>query len=223
MAELTNLSFETPTYIRGEAAFWDEIYPNGASQICGFSYLSYYLPFENFEYSWSNNHLYQDYFATGDLVWAIFDELDIYVGYDGYSITQKKGVETFEWSWIEPNTGWPPDATNAQSLFTYFPTQEALSLASFNTATDEFEDFESDYDSNETSVADLASGTVSYANFDSGSPEAVEDFEEEWQDNEDYETAFSDAGGSAVKSAAMFNVGADAYEDFEGTWTETFV
>lgn len=226
MADIRNKSFEIPTYNLGEAAYWDEIYPFGGNNWCGFVAGSREVPFETFNSDWSNNENSVTYFVTGTVAFALFNyPTSLYYEYSAYYATEYyHAIETFNSGWKEPSTD---PGTNDQSIFSFLDTSGAYTLAPFD--GEDQEDFDESWASNEnscvafTDVSGLAVATN--ATFDSGSPEAYEDFNEEWQDNEDYAIAFNSptlvVPGTAGRSVAQFD--GVSFETFETAWTETFI
>lgn len=74
-----------------------------------------------------------------------------------------------------------------------------------------FEDYEEQWNSNESYAFNIAGISTTAAQFDTGTPEPVEDYEEEWQSNESYLFLMP----FASLSAALFD--GESYEDYEET------
>jgi len=209
-----NPSFETPGTEYGQAESWTETYT-----VCGEDVATFFYhegprrPYESFESSWDDNHLYQLEFLYTDIVSAFFS---------GGAMQ----YENFDGNWHSPS---PAGVDNAASVFVFQAGNHVAAI--FSDGGNE-EDFESDWGlSPYNQAADLngfnagADARLTAASFDApAAPEAVEDFEEYWQNNETYDSnGFNANGAEPNLTAALFLSGMVyvEYEDFEGVWTTT--
>jgi hypothetical protein len=200
MADIQNASFELPDTEHGQAQDWDEAYNATGEDVGQFWNGERYLYFEGFEGGFDDNENGQTAFADTDLEVGLFE-------------SGTNPVEPFEYSWALPKTG-PP--FNHQSETTFYPGNFAVGEFDAGVSED-VEDFEEEWQSNEDAVADFAAATSVVGYFD-GTPEDVEDFEEEWRSNENSVADFD----AASSSAGMFDTGTpEAVEDFEEEWTMT--
>ena len=88
-------------------------------------------------------------------------------------------------------------------------------LAVFDTTPEPFEDFEEEWDSNESYWFDWSEvPSTDAADFDTA-PEPFEDFEEEWRSNESYWFDWSEVPST---DAADFDTAPEPFEDFEEEW-----
>jgi len=210
--EVKNPSFEIPGLSWGQAEDWTESYDQGAEDIATFFNGTRFTPIEAFEGEWDNNQAAQSVFGLGDLEAALFE--------GGYA-----PQESFETSWIEPQTALGGGIWNHHSAWAF--TAGMLSSAMFDSVPEAFEDFEEEWDDNEFSKTGYqpivaSGGTVTWGMFDVGVPEGAEDFEEEWDSNQNSKTGYAPivAGGGTL-SWAVFT-GPVGAETFESGWTRRF-
>ena len=199
---IQNASFETPGFEPGQADQWDEVYDVGASDIAAFQHHDYYTrPYDDFESSWSDNHLAQTAFGLMDIVKALFSGLS-------------QQYENFESGWWQPHTTLT-DPNNGAAMLYYYEGNFTRALFSGADADGFTMDWgHSPY--NQASIYTYAAGTFADALFDAAM-EGAEDFEEEWKSNE---TAYPT--GTFITFIAVFDAGVpETREDFEEEWTET--
>lgn len=210
-----NPSFETPgaAGYSGQAESWSEGYGSGADDIANF-YNSDgdRRPWEDFENSWDDNHLYQLAFGIPDLIQAFFCNDSI-------------PRENFESGWKAPQA-YPGDGIFNQASAFEFSIYNFLAAA-FDTGgtAEDHEDFEEDWGLspyNQSSQWQYDGANFYNATFDAGSPEGREDFEEEWQDNENATSSFEPPGAGNLSVALQFwPYIATGYDAFDGppSWT----
>lgn len=201
---IQNASFETPGFEPGQADQWSEVYSDGASDIAAFQHHDYYTrPYDDFESSWSDNHLAQTAFGLMDIVKALFSGLS-------------QQYENFESGWWQPHLTLT-DPHNGAAMLYYYEGNFTRALFSGADA-DGFTMNWGNSPYNQASIYTYAAGAFTAASFDVGVPETKEDFEEEWKDNETATTEIF------VAIPAQFDLDTgwiEAREDFEEGWTET--
>lgn len=205
-----NPSFELPGASAGEASDWTEVHPEApplpataagtaCEEVASFTGDDGDVPYEGFLGGWLSNEDAQTGFGLADVVSAFFESKTLQ-------------DENFETSWVLPEIailGDPVWVHQAQMSYWH----ENFTIAGFDAALDDFEDFEEEWLDVENAVDDLTSGATTEATFDAAL-DTFEDFEEEWQD---VENAVADLAAGAI-TAAQFDAGANAFENFEGAW-----
>ncbi len=207
-----NPSFETPGAlgVPGEAESWTEGYSSCAEDIAAFAHHDGYTrPYDDFETSWDDNHLYQTAFSVTDLLQCMFEGL-------------VKRWENFESGWRMPNTA-VGDTQNQASIFTFAADWFTKALFdSFGSGAEDAEDFEEDWHDNHLYQTAFDPSDLTNAHFSSTVLD-WENFELEWQNNENYDTYFLYAVPDMRLIPALFDGGGTPYENFEGVWPTVLI
>lgn len=211
ISDFDNLDFETAGATIGRAASWTIVSSVTPFEVAGFD--SDALGFEGFEQGWGAVALSFDDTAFEAAVWGLgievesFDRLwgpfDNALDEYGEKVLAsanlgENSVARFAWSLAEAasfgansfesfEAGWSND-TVAFSL-----DDVSTQVASFDTAPQDFEDFEEQWLDNENFIYDFAGGTFTVAQFDT--TENFEDFEETRDGDEIFDVLTVTTGG----------------------------